>query len=340
LQTGLAYIFADTIESMQRLDMQEVPGLGLGFGWYGKETAYSSYILTGSDEYPDNLDWMQTNGIYTGPLNDYDKSLEWMVGGCEGHADIKCIKDTGSRKTYGLSVTVSDRFDFSIANTSGFKQLLSGIGMLLFREFEWSCTVNFEITTAYSYDHCSHGSGAYRWTYDADNFAMNSDDSEDFIRNNTTHKINVNAKGEAFHYYELDKTVRLYHDKPWVLEYDTVRPKRIAFAPVENAQAKTYPLISQSSNQHLYIVSKEYAMALGQNGSEDRYYAYDYYGTKLLKPYDYNYNKPHTFRLENIISGDGSNIRSSYADAFKSVSFTLACNESLKTRRPVKVELE
>jgi len=44
--------------------------------------------------------------------------------------------------------------------------------------------------------------------------------------------------------------------------------------------------------------------------------------------------------IEAVISGDGSNIRSSYADAFKSVSFTLACNESMKTRRPVKVELE
>ncbi len=44
--------------------------------------------------------------------------------------------------------------------------------------------------------------------------------------------------------------------------------------------------------------------------------------------------------IEAVISGDGSKIRSSYRDAFKSVAFTLACNESMKTRRPVKVELE
>jgi len=44
--------------------------------------------------------------------------------------------------------------------------------------------------------------------------------------------------------------------------------------------------------------------------------------------------------IEAVITGDGSKIRSPYADAFKSVSFTLACNESMATGKAVKVELE
>lgn len=44
--------------------------------------------------------------------------------------------------------------------------------------------------------------------------------------------------------------------------------------------------------------------------------------------------------IEAVISGDGSKIRSPYADAFKSVSFTMACNKSMETGLPVKVELE
>ena len=44
--------------------------------------------------------------------------------------------------------------------------------------------------------------------------------------------------------------------------------------------------------------------------------------------------------IEAVISGDGSKIRSSYRDAFKSVAFTLACNKSMETGLPVKVELE
>ena len=44
--------------------------------------------------------------------------------------------------------------------------------------------------------------------------------------------------------------------------------------------------------------------------------------------------------IEAVISGDGSKIRSSYRDAFKSLSFTMACNESMATGKCVKVELE
>ena len=44
--------------------------------------------------------------------------------------------------------------------------------------------------------------------------------------------------------------------------------------------------------------------------------------------------------IEAVITGDGSKIRSPYADAFKSLSFTLACNESIATGKPVKVVLE
>lgn len=44
--------------------------------------------------------------------------------------------------------------------------------------------------------------------------------------------------------------------------------------------------------------------------------------------------------IEAVISGDGSKIRSSYRDAFKSVAFTMACNESMATGKPVKVEQE
>lgn len=42
--------------------------------------------------------------------------------------------------------------------------------------------------------------------------------------------------------------------------------------------------------------------------------------------------------IEAAISGDPSKIRSPYADAWKSVAFTLACNRSMETGLPVKVE--
>jgi predicted dehydrogenase len=43
--------------------------------------------------------------------------------------------------------------------------------------------------------------------------------------------------------------------------------------------------------------------------------------------------------IDAVLSGDASQIRSPYADAVKSLAFTLACNESMATRRPVEIAL-
>lgn len=42
--------------------------------------------------------------------------------------------------------------------------------------------------------------------------------------------------------------------------------------------------------------------------------------------------------IEAVISGDGSKIRSPYADALRSLEFTLACNRSMATGKPVRIE--
>ena len=44
--------------------------------------------------------------------------------------------------------------------------------------------------------------------------------------------------------------------------------------------------------------------------------------------------------IDAVLTGDGSKIRSSYRDALRSVAFTLACNKSMETGLPVKVELD
>ena len=41
--------------------------------------------------------------------------------------------------------------------------------------------------------------------------------------------------------------------------------------------------------------------------------------------------------IEAVISGDGSRIRSPYRDAYKSVEFAMACNESMETGKPVRI---
>ncbi len=44
--------------------------------------------------------------------------------------------------------------------------------------------------------------------------------------------------------------------------------------------------------------------------------------------------------IDAVLTGDGSKIRSPYAEAVRSLAFTLACNQSIDTGRPVRIELD
>ena len=308
VQTGFSAMFADIIQAMQQLDMQAVPGVKMAFGWYGADSFYGAYLLTDSEEYPDNLNWMVASTDYAGKLNSYDNSLDWMAANCDASAVISCTGDTGAERTYQVAVTFRDRFDFSTANTSGFKKLFSGLGMLLFKEFDWSCSVSFQISIPYSYDHCTHTSGAYHWTYDSGSRTMVCDNSGTCLSNAASPRTETAEDGTLRHYFELENPVRLFHNKPWVLEYDFRAPGQVVLAPVANAVTKTHPQIAHTGNSSLFAVSKDYAMAPGDDGTPDRYYAYNYYGMKFAGLYGFSTQKTYTYRLENVIAANGSNM--------------------------------
>ena len=307
-QDGLAILLEDLLESVQRLDMQNVPDVHLDFCWYGADSRYTGDILTGANEYPDNLDWKFSAHGHSGSLNSNDNALEWMVGNCRATTVIDCIKDSGTQKTYKLTMNFEDRFDFDTANTGGFKKLLSAVGMKLFKEFDWGFTVTMEIVAPYSYESCSHGSGAYHWTYDSTNLTMISDGSGEYIQNNASHHSFTSQNGKIQDYYELDKTIRLYHNKPWVLEYDVQKPDIILFSPIKNTVTKTHPLIIQRGRDTIFVSSRNYYNdETSSTDTSDSIYSYDYCGTALYSLYRFVYTYTYTMRLENELLPDGGN---------------------------------
>ena len=308
VQEGFAVIFADMIRAIQRLDMPADLSGTMSFLWNGTANKYAGYIFTDAEAYPDKLDWMSTSEYLKENLNAYDRALEWIAGNCDASIEIRSMESSGSDRSYRVDVTFRDRFDFSLASGSAFKNLLSGFGMLLFKEFDWSCSVSMEISVPYSYANCSHGSGAYRWTYDPEKLALISDSGFGYSHNPAAHRSFEAVNGNIHHYYELENTVRLFHDRPWVVEYDVTRPSGIILAPVDNAVTKTYPQLQHTGNTSLLAVSKDYVMAYNpKTGTEDRFYAYRYYGTYFRDVFSYDYKKTHTFRLENELLKDGGN---------------------------------
>lgn len=214
VQAGLVKMFADTMDTMQRLDWNSAPKMQVHFNWYGTYSNYRLYILTDAEKAPENWDWLQTDENYDEKGNDYDSALEWMVSHCNGAFEIKSVRDDGAERTYRVTMKLKDRFDFSTAGRSGFKKFLSGVGMILFKEYDWECTVSFELTVPCSYDHCTHHYGAYHWTYDKKNRTMHTDDSENWLQNNAQYRTFTKSNGSTTRYYALDNPIRLDHNSP------------------------------------------------------------------------------------------------------------------------------
>lgn len=300
--SNLAYI----IHAMQRLDMKSIPRAMMSFSWHGADSRYYAIILNESQTYPDNLDWLVADKDYNGNKNTYDKSLEWMIGDCYVYVDIACVVDKGHEKTYQIKAVFDDRFDFHTAKTSGFKKLLSGLGMLLFKEFDWTCTVSFSVTVPYSYENCNHKSGSYRWIYENETITCVVGDG--FGKNETNLKTYTVSDGTKHRYYALDKTIRLLHDKPWVIEYDAIGVGSLVLAPVDNAVTKSYPMLHQNGRTQINFRTKEYTMVTNPDtGKLDRYYAYENVGTQLRELFPLASGRAYTYCLENVPDGKGSN---------------------------------
>ena len=301
---------APAIAYMQKLDLTTLDYVETIAGWNGAQSVYHARLHTTEEEVSDNADvvWAKKTP-YTGGRNAYDQSLDWMVGKVDIDFYFQRKKVTAETVTYEVSCMVNDRFDFSTSSNSGFKNLISGLGALLFREFDWESKVIFELVVPYS---CTHMSGIYHWRYDPDQHEMISDSSGGFTKNDAIRYTYTTESGLIQYYYELENTVRLFHNKPWVIEYQVCKPGYVAFSPLENTDNQQSYLLHHSRNSVMavkmerVVFSESEANRLGLNAlSQKRTYRY---GTATGDLFSYSYSQTYTFRLENVIREDGSNM--------------------------------
>ena len=299
------------IDYMQKLDKDYLPNVNGFCAWNDSNRSYGTFvcIVGGTYEYSNREYTLYHVPSYTGKQNAYDNSLDWMAGTTGIKASFQAKKVTADAVTYSVICSIWDRFDFSTSSNSGFKNLISGIGALLFREFDWESNVTFELTVPYS---CSHSSGAYRLTYDATNRVHTTEGSGEYTENGVTRHTYEDASGNITYYYELDETVRLYHNKPWVLEYDVQNPGAFVLAPLGRRIMSQFSLYNYYRSylfvQDLEIVKpSKIDMEKYGVGEENQLFQH-YYGTALKDLFTYSASKSYTFRLENEIKADGSNM--------------------------------
>ena len=300
LQTVLTEVCTEAIRSMQTLDLASMPYIRGFCCWYGPSDSFYYCATYEQGNWEDNkVDWyLNWRTRYTGSRNGYDESLDWMAANTQIFLNVSRTKVTATEVTYSVTCKVTDRFDFRTGNGSGFKDLISGLAAVAFREYDWEASVTFNLTVPYS---CTHASGMYCWHYDADTREMEADDNDGCMKNDITrHRV-----GESGYYYELDETVRLYHDVPWVLEYDAKQIGNIALTAFEFETASV-------SRPCFFIVKGEYLFAYKRfhfrSDADVQNDRKDFYGVTLRKLLPSANDELLTYRLENIVNADGSNM--------------------------------
>ena len=93
------------------------------------------------------------NTLFNESRNAYDSSLFMIVGKVFFSIDLELNQTTKDTEIYDVVLKIIDRFNFHTSNGSGFKDFITGIGALLFREFDWESKVTFQLTVP---NECEH----------------------------------------------------------------------------------------------------------------------------------------------------------------------------------------
>ena len=277
---------AAAIAYMQKLNEDYLPYVKGNCDWKGANSGYGSVVYTANDRESEHRE-LEIVGYrtYTGTRNSYDSSLEWIVREGEIQVSFQRKKVTQSEITYEVTYTVFDRFDFDTSQGSGFDKLIAGLGAVMFREFTWESTVTFTLTVPNTCDHSTH---MYHFIYDATSCVLTSDTSGGY----TPNEVTLLTK----RCHELDNPIRLYHNKPWAMEYTICNFGYFTISPLE-----------QNSMQQLSLMNyNNSALMLQQRKIVKQQTVYDCYGIrydKLLSS-----KTVYTFRLENVIDAKGNNM--------------------------------
>lgn len=303
-QYGMTQAFYRAIETMQ--DFGETVSYGevsLQFaGDVGKPYISIFSMNAQSTEYEKHYPFLDRRIIrehYLGQLNEYDESLEWLVSYAQLFYTIKEKKTTKTECIYQVDVTIGDQFDFETLGNDGFKDFLSAIGTVLFKEYTWYCKASFEVKVPY--EPCDHELKHYQFSYDNVNNVMNSYSGQGISENNTTLYSWVDQEnGKKNYFFGLDETIRLYANQPWVVEYEIKNNHSIELSPFVSSGSCMYPTLRHFGGSTAGFFEHELVLTALTNNSINRNYRVSISDIA-------NNTDVYTYRYENVIDNKGKN---------------------------------
>lgn len=319
------------IRTMQQMNHQELYLSG-GNHWYTHHSYYNLRAYTGEEKdsatrvglVSSASEVYGTAGFPKSNFNSNDEVMILLGGSVWVNATVRQTQMLEGTAVYTVDLTFRDEFNFDTDYTeeedydTSITQALADFGGLLSQmfldEFYWECNVSFQLEVPYE---CDHSTGSYQWTYDPDSHTMSSASGDVFLENEAKQLekpvANEDGTTSTGYYFQLDEMVTLYHDRPWVVEYTGSNISALSLSMTEYC-TNSYPYLRQrGGGGHTMVGSFEWVPQ-----EEDEDMALDpeevvsniwhYRGVKLSELFRFKSWKTYTYRLENVVAEDGSNM--------------------------------
>ena len=275
----------------------------LGWHDFALEYRVSQYQYNDTSETKDDVVNLRhvPQTIYEGATNKCDSAMLLVVGYASIRIRMHLLEKDFTTASYRVDICVSDEFefggDYSAAEKMGFdttfSKLVSALGPLLgMDEFTWDSTSSFEITVPLYY-RCEHRAQNYRWEHNGTDFVAVQGEGLTSVAAN---RVDFNnSDGSFHHYYQLESSILLRHDLPWVLEFR--RKGNQGFMLASGTFLNT---------EEPYFLCTNYMHVGYYDSSSDRKGRHQYgFDVTAL---GFSSGEMHTFRMENRIAPDGSNM--------------------------------
>ena len=311
------YVIETSTKAVEIMHSEQEDRLIIGgayVSWHDFALEYGARVFDYTDGELPEVAWsgysqVIPNTIYTGPSNQNDKAMILVVGSARGWLRFNQTSVDAEQITYRVEVTLKDDFDFSgeysAATAKGFdtstSMLLTLVGRLFLNEYSWSASASFDLTVP---NLCSHDKQTenYRWEFNGTELYAVTGEG---LTENPLTPINYTANdGTSRTYYQIRETVRLYHERPWTVEFRMAGYGSFIMSRGENGW-DTGPFLCRGLGD--YVFGGQYFITPVDEEDTNPIFGMDLHGIRL-KDHNCYISQMNTYRLENRIAEDGTNM--------------------------------
>ena len=322
LQTALfRAFFVDAMEAAAEVIRSQQPEYlmigSMTMGWHDFALDYGvrqfEYDETDSLDDDISVGTLVPYTVYTGASNENDNAFILVVGGARCRIRLHRTSVTETQVTYHADIYFEDSFSFDSDYSNqiqqgydtSFSELLGTLGSFLLKEYDWHIDMSLDLTLPNA---CTHETASYRWEFSNGQFVNVT--GEGLEENRATRQQPQKPDGTLYNpYFQTEKTVNLSHELPWVVEFRMMGKKLFMLSETTSISTSSpdRPYFMKAPG---YISGGEFTSETninGDTGEEEKINTRMEYGCGYSNA-GFNGEDMHTYRLENRLQPDGSNM--------------------------------